>query len=206
MIKYFIVGLCLTLATIDAQAQRKFRNTYVGVHVTLFADMILSPQSTETLSGGGPGFINDQYVPAGGSIGAQTFTINTISLGGEIRQNLVEIDDHTALGLALPLTLGYGETRSNPFAEQMVYTKGYGSLQLPLLLAFYKNLGAMYGANQDYGFSCGVGSQYTKVGLVLDKSNPEDRVVGQTSFFTPVVTLFHTCGYSGFPFLDERLC
>lgn len=188
MKKYLLQTIILLCATVQVNAQDIFKNTYLGVHVTLFADFILSPESLESLNSPNYYMLNGEYLAPGETLPTQSFLINTISMGAEVRQNLIDFDENTALGVALPLTLGYGEITNNPF-RSLAHVKGYGSLQLPLLLAIYKGLGSTYDTDKYSGFSCGLGVQYVKIGLVPERTYGENMYAGKTGFVTPVATL-----------------
>ncbi len=189
MRKHLVLIVLIVATSFTVNAQRKYPNTFVSAHVMLFADFILTPQSTEYLTTGMPGYLNNEFVNAGEGLITQSFMINTLSLGAEIRHNVLTINDNLALEVSLPLTLGYGEMRSSPFNEKLAYVQGYGSLQLPILFGIHTNCGSTYSDDHETGFSFRLGSQYTKMGLVRDTKSFENIYAGKTSYFTPVATI-----------------
>lgn len=144
---------------------------FIGFVTSYYIDFVSSPLKivdlSERLDDGQGGFIQtpDTAVPF------QTRYISFISLGFEPRYNIYEFNDEMALGLAMPMTIGFGQ--AFPHNQDVAGAKGFGNLQIPLLARLYFGTNSTYNSASDYlGVSAGAGFEYNKLAIInTDEDN-----------------------------------
>ncbi|MFY0643308.1 MAG: hypothetical protein JXR19_02460 [Bacteroidia bacterium] len=152
-------------ASLGSQAQDKFKDKFfIGFVSSYYIDFVSSPLSlidvSRMIDDGAGGFIQttDTAVPF------QSRFLSFVSIGVEPRYNLLEFEDNMALALAMPATIGLGQSFEQN--DDVLGARGFGNFQVPLMLKFYLGTNATYRSTDNFGFSAGAGFELNKVALV----------------------------------------
>lgn len=137
---------------------------FIGFVTSYYLDFVSSPlkiiDMSRQLPDGSGGFIQtpDTAVPF------QTRYISFISLGFEPRLNILEFDKEMALGIAMPITIGFGQ--AFPHNQDVAGAKGFGNIQVPILARMYFGTNSTYESTSELGISAGAGFEYNKLAII----------------------------------------
>ncbi|MCB9261837.1 MAG: hypothetical protein H6607_05625 [Flavobacteriales bacterium] len=174
-----------------AMAQKDIKDRFFfSLQSSIYTDLIWGPLYLENAPTGNTIIVDGQEVPQYANVPFQNFMYNIYSFGVESRYNLKEIDENTALAIAIPMTFGLGSTQ--PANSSVSYTKGgAGSFQMPIMLRYYAGSASTYKCEKEYGVSLGVGYEFNKMGLInfesVAKTDVERKV--NSGFWIPVFSL-----------------
>ena len=146
-----------------SSSKKDFLNRFfLSVTSSPYTDLIISPISFHTTSTGNT---DAQGNPTYASIPFQSMQYNIFSLGMEARYNLKELDENTAITLAVPASFGIGTA----LPVDDIKTRGvsgFGSFQVPVMVKLFTGNGSTYKTQKDFGFNIGGGLEFNKIGLI----------------------------------------
>jgi len=135
---------------------------FLAFTASTYTDLIISPLKYHYAPTGNT---NQSGNPTSANIPFQSIQYNIISLGIEPRYNLKEFDDNTALTVASPISFGIGTT--GPVDDIKVQgVRGFGSIQIPIIMKLFLGNGSTYRTQKDFGFNIGGGLEFNKIGLI----------------------------------------
>lgn len=155
--------------TANAQFKDKF---FISHGFSIYTDWVFGQKIASPNLYAGQGLYYDDLVLKATGASIFTYTPN-------FRYNLTEFDNNSSLSLNVPLGLGL-----------MVSEFGFGSVEIPLFIAYNVGNISTYSADKNHGFTVGVGFEYFN--MAVFKNSDYDLYPGAldgSSWVSPCVNI-----------------